>query len=494
MTTWRYLTLLAVACVAAGCEMAVDLDNDLDAPQISFEVSSTTSDEETGAVSIGVILEGSTDQVVQVNYSLLTSGTTASAMDFEFTNGTLVFNLGDTRKEIPASIRNDNDETEVDEYFSIALSSAVGAELDQEKAIHKVLISNKILPRASVGTATSSADETQPSVMTVQLSKPAEGDTTLILTAAGGMGTGVFPASVPADANFVAMTEVTVQNGQMSAIVPLNVVNDMSDEENEQLAVSIVGSKTMNVVVNQTNKTQVHTILDEDPPPTVSWEDTTRSINENLSILPTDLVARLSVASGKTVRVDFTRDDANDSGSLGDIAVGPVSGTLTFDPGDATEGFNLFIQNDGTDEDDETALYVLSNPVNATLGSGPVCTVDLIDNDTSQVNFDDSSDTVSEGQQITVNVVLSTQNSRTVSVNFGLNNGPGQTSAQSDDYTIVTQSPLMFAPGETSKPIQINVASNAPGSEPDERVVIDIGTVTNAQRGGTTRYTLTIQD
>ncbi|XP_034463279.1 sodium/calcium exchanger 2a isoform X1 [Hippoglossus hippoglossus] len=87
---------------------------------ICFESAQYQCTENCGSLSLGVILEGGTGQnTFYVDYCTENGSANAGA-DYEFTEGTLVFKPGETRKEIKVSILDD-DIFEEDEHFSVRL-------------------------------------------------------------------------------------------------------------------------------------------------------------------------------------------------------------------------------------------------------------------------------------------------------------------------------------------------------------------------------------
>ncbi|KAM3869554.1 sodium/calcium exchanger 2a isoform 2-T2 [Diretmus argenteus] len=89
---------------------------------ISFESAQYQCTENCGTTSLGVILEGGTGQnTFYVDYRTENGSANAGA-DYEFSEGTLVFKPGDTRKEITVGILDD-DVFEEDEHFFVRLQN-----------------------------------------------------------------------------------------------------------------------------------------------------------------------------------------------------------------------------------------------------------------------------------------------------------------------------------------------------------------------------------
>ncbi|XP_026183981.1 sodium/calcium exchanger 2a isoform X2 [Mastacembelus armatus] len=89
---------------------------------IRFENAQYQCTENCGSLSLGVILDGGTDQnTFYVDYCTENGSANAGA-DYEFTEGTLVFKPGETRKEIRVGILDD-DIFEEDEHFFVRLQN-----------------------------------------------------------------------------------------------------------------------------------------------------------------------------------------------------------------------------------------------------------------------------------------------------------------------------------------------------------------------------------
>lgn len=484
MVAWRSLGVLWVLGLA--CSFELDLEDNAAPLTVAFEFTMSGADEASGTIMVPVVLSRPADTDVTVDYSLLGGNNAMPGVDFDLVTGKLVFGVGEYRKEIPVTIRNDTDETEMAESFDIALSAPVGAVLDETRAIHSVRIADHILPRVSVGTGPTTSSEGTPSSLTIVLDKPSEGQSTVVVGVAGGT-----PAPVSAnDLTIVDGTQVVIPDGATMVTVPIGEKDDALDEEDTEVAVFTLRGASQNLVLGAT-KTIDHLVADNDDPPLVRFNNGTASVQENgLGTAPT---VSLSAPSGRQVRVTYMRD-AGDTADDADATVIGSPSTLTFDPGQTSKTILISVANDNVDEDNETVVVNLSNAANATINNG-THTLTIQDNDSSVVTFQNSSATVDEdspgGTSITVR--LSTPSSKTVTVPFSVNGG--MTSAtNNEDYIINTASPLVFAPGVTQLNIDVDIPDNSPGNESDERVVLDLGTTVNAPRGNPSRFTLTIRE
>jgi len=159
----------------------------------------------------------------------------------------------------------------------------------------------------------------------------------------------------------------------------------------------------------------------------------------------------------------------------------PVSGTLSWADGDsANKTFMIPITDDTTYETNETVNLSLSNPGGgATLGNQSNVPL-TITNDDQQPVLSINDVSLMEGNSgttpATFSVTLSNASYQQVVVTFATN-GSG-TAIFGADYQSATNS-LVFAPGETSKPVTIMVNGDSQ-DEPNETFVVQLGPQTNA--------------
>ncbi len=147
-------------------------------------------------------------------------------------------------------------------------------------------------------------------------------------------------------------------------------------------------------------------------------------------------------------------------------------GTLTFAAGQRTRTIAVPVHGDLVDEDDETFLVRLSDPVNATLPSNPQGLGTIVDDDTATLSISDAAvaEGTGAGGRLRFTVSLSTTSSSGILVDYGTLDG---TAASTSDYGYV-RGTLAFRAGETSKTIEVPITGDAV-DEPDEVLFVDLG-------------------
>jgi hypothetical protein len=138
--------------------------------------------------------------------------------------------------------------------------------------------------------------------------------------------------------------------------VPVN--SDTVDELDETFRILL--TSPLNATLNQTFG--VGTVLDDDPPPTVSINDVTLGEGDS-GTRNASFTVSLSVRSGKTVTLSYATADNTATG--GSDYVGTF-GTLQFASGETTKTILVPVKSDTAIEANETFFVNLTNIVNAT--------------------------------------------------------------------------------------------------------------------------------
>mgnify|MGYP003694777325 CR=1 FL=1 len=234
-------------------------------------------------------------------------------------------------------------------------------------------------------------DEATPDTVLVSLSGPgtvAEGATTTAYTVTlgqaavtavtvnltyGGTATG-------GGTDYTGVVSVTIPAGATSATFTLPTTNDVIDEADETVVVSlggISGGGFEAIAANPAAASVTTTITDNDATPSLVINDV--SVNEAAGTAT--FTVTLSAASGQTVTVNYATGGGTATAGSDYTA---TSGTLTFTPGVVTQTITVPITNDTATESSETFNVTLSGAVNASItdntGVGTI-----IDNDAPPV-------------------------------------------------------------------------------------------------------------
>ncbi len=161
--------------------------------------------------------------------------------------------------------------------------------------------------------------------------------------------------------------------GEDTLTFTVPILDDTLDELDETVALSLTGAASATL---GTPYTATLTLLDDDPLPLVRFDRADHQVNESAG--SATITVTLSAPSSFTVTVAYAAYDG--TATPGDDYT-PVSGTLTFAPGQDTLTFTVPILDDTLDEPAETIALSLSNPINAELGTPYTATLAIVDDD-----------------------------------------------------------------------------------------------------------------
>ena len=177
----------------------------------------------------------------------------------------------------------------------------------------------------------------------------------------------------------------------------------------------------------------------------------------------------LSAASGREVSVSYASSDLGGSNAAtAGEDYGAVSGTLRFAAGSTRRTFSMSITDDTLDEGLwEEFNLVLSEPVNAVLGSRSQKRTRINDNDAEPtLNLSPTAVEVEEGSAVTFTAELSAASSLPVNLTWEASNG---TAVASGDYTASNgRVALRIAPGDTSRTFLVSTTDDGLDEEDSE--------------------------
>ena len=244
----------------------------------------------------------------------------------------------------------------------------------------------------------------------------------------------------------VAPVEVEFAATATMATVRFTAANDSFNDDGEFVKLEPDLRLPSGVGLGDHHHTIV-TIVDTDVPAvTVSFERATYVVDEGESV---DVKVKLSADPERTVVIPISRSEAN-IGS-GDYSGVPMS--VSFASGE-TEKIISFIATEDTENDDGESLLLgfgpLPLPDGVSLGTYSQATVSITDDDVPAVtvSFESATYSVAEGGSITVNVKLSVDPERSVTIPI---NATAQLAGSSAVYTVPMN--VTFASGDESKTI-----------------------------------------
>ena len=307
-------------------------------------------------------------KTVTVDYATsLATGDTASADDFTAANGTLTFAPGDTTMTVSVQTTED-DTNEANETFTLTLSNADNASLPSPASVRGRIDNDDAEGTLSV----SDASATEGGLVTFTVTQPASGlMVTVSYVTAAGTATG---------ADFTAANgTLTFAAGDTEKTVTVQTTADTLDEDNETFTLTLLSASN---AMLPSDATVTGTILDDDDPPVLGFNDASATEGD-----PVNFTVTLTVASGKTVTVAYGTSANPPQTAIQGTDFPETSGTLTFAPGETTKTAAVPTTEDSIDEEDETFTMALHSESNATLpsGSNNTRTGTILDDDAAPV-------------------------------------------------------------------------------------------------------------
>ena len=303
---------------------------------------------EGGSGEATVTLSRTSPGAVTAEYALSDASATAG-VDYLGTSGTLTFGSGVTAQPIPLTALDDG-LVEGNEAFIVCLGNETGASFGRNCATVTILDDEPRLTIDDVDVPEGDSGTTD-AVFTVTL-HGTPGEVTVDFTTSGQGGTTF------ADRDFVATSgTLSFDAGTTTRTIVVPVIGDTEAEGDEPFWVNLS---------NPSGATLVRwngggTILDDEPPPTISVADL--EVREGNGVAGRALfLVYLSTPTNETVTVDYgTADGAARAGSDYTAA----TGTVTFWPGERSQSVEVPINPDSLVEGAETFFLALSNPEGA---------------------------------------------------------------------------------------------------------------------------------
>ena len=329
-----------------------DLTETLGRISISFEVDASGEFESGSPGVISVVLSASPTDVITVEYSV-TGGTATSGDDYVLADGTVEFQAGETSQDIEIDLIEDGlDEPE--ETIVVTLSAPTGPNVELGAITeHTFTILD---PRPEVGfesAATPGPEDQSPAEIPVILSETTFETVTVDYSVTGGTAT-MDEDYVLADGTLTFAPDQTEPEYISIALVDDGIVEQ---PETVEITLSNAFKAKMGAISQHT-----FTILDISP--AVSFSAGASQEREGIAA---NIVVSMSEASNAVVTVDYAVVSGTATRGADYIL---DDGTLEFQVGEVVQRIAIGLVDDGVEESpDETVVIVLSNPVNAILGS-----------------------------------------------------------------------------------------------------------------------------
>ncbi len=490
------------AGVSAGStdETTVSItDDDVPSVTVSFGAATYSVDEtdettttmvKENEATVTVTLSADPERTVTIPITKANQGGATSA-DYSGVPASVAFNSGETSKSFTFAATADtvDDDGESVKLTFGTLPAGVSAGSVDETTIS---ITDDDLPAdvdVSFEQSSYTVAEGSSVSVKVKLSVAPERSITIPITKSNqGGATSADYSGVPASLTFGATdTEKSITFAATS---------DNLDDDGESVDLGF-GTLPTGVTVGTTSTTAVSITDDDLPSVTVSFGESTYSVDESDDTTTMDVdesqatvTVTLSADPERTVTIPITK--TNQGGATSSDYSG-VPASVVFNSGDTSKTFTFSATADTIDDDGESVKLTFGTlPTGVSAGSTDEATVTINDDDVPAVTaaFEQSAFTVAEGSNGTVKVTLSADPERTVTIPITKTNQGGATSS---DYSGVPAS-VVFNSGDTSKTFTFTATADTIDDD-GESVKLAFGTLpTGITAGSPSSVQVTIRD
>jgi hypothetical protein len=345
---------------------------------LEFSVADFSAFESAGVATVTIRRSGDPTAAVTVDYAT-TAGTAIAGQDFVQASGTLSFASGDLARSFDVVLIDDALQEGVDETVNLVLSNpsggaVLGAIINATLAIRDD--EPPLMPGEFGFSATTySGSEASPSVaITIVRSNGSDGAAQVTLATSNGT------AAAGQDYQTLS-TVVAFVDGQTSAVESVFLIDDLNYEGNETVNMTLsnasgatLGSPTSAVL----------TILENEirQPGVLQFVSSSASANETDGTISID-VSRVQGSDGQ-VTIDYEDQGVT---AVSGVDYLPVSGTLIFADGVATQSVVMTLVDDTDFEAIETFEVQLFSPGGgASLGAIDFITIDIVSEDPEPAN------------------------------------------------------------------------------------------------------------
>ena len=433
--------------------------------------------EGVGTLVFVVSLSTAGSESITVDYAT-SDGSAVSGQDYTAASGTLTFAAGTTASQsIEVAITDDPADEVEQETFTVELSDAVGATLEDTSATGTITDNDDPVVELSFGAASYTATEGgSAAVVTMALSADPERTLEVALTAA--------PASGAQAEDYNVSTEtVTFSSGETTREVTVAAQDDAVDDDGETVTLGFAGPLPEGVTIGSPATTEV-TLADNDTRGVRLSRDSVRVTEGGSAESYTVVLASQPTAA---VTVTVTPDPA-----ATDLRVSPAALTFTAEDWPVAQTVEV------SASDDEDALADDAVTLRHTVMGGDYdgesvadVVVTIIETDTPTLAIADAQGLESAGTLVFV-VSLSTAGSGLITVDYATADG---SAVAAEDYTSASGT-LTFAAGATaSQTIEVAITDDTEDEAHTETFTVTLSGQTNAAlAGGTATGTITDDD
>ena len=429
---------------------------------------------------------------VAVATSVETGDTATSGTDFTaVASTTLTFDAGQEDKTVTVQTTEDATEEE-NETFTVTLSGPTNATLSTTDATAKGTIIDDDATVPTLSVADAAASEGNDLSFVVTLSAAAAADVTATWTASIETG----DTAVAADLGSTKTGTVTVAIGDTDATITVATAEDTTVEVNETFTVTLTGPSS-NAALG--DATAVGTINNDDLATVNITSGTPGDEDEGVEFV---VFLPPGVNAPQDITVTWTASiGSGDSATAADLAT-TKTGEVTIEQGTTIATFTVPVNDDTTDEPDQTFTVTLSNPTPtslAQLAADPTATGTIEDDDDRPTltvadarHVEDNSDS-----RARVTVSLSEVSEKRVRFKLRPVDRTGDTASDADWNELYSSPPFNTISAGTMSTERFGGVTIVKDTldEDDETLTVEAYSLENAQGSSSDREaTITIED
>jgi Ca2+-binding RTX toxin-like protein len=438
-----------------------------DAPAMAsplITVSDAVAGESDGLLKFVVSLSAPSTHVVSVNFND-SNETALNGSDYLAQSGTLTFAPGQTTQVVNIPVL-DNATAESAEYLTLNLFGAVNGTVARQAGWGTIIDNDGTTGTPVLKVSDQVVDESAGTVtFAISLSRPSTGNVSVNYATADG--------TALAGSDYLAQTSHTLNflPGEMVKTVTVDLINDTTAEPGEYF--DLVLGSPVGATLPDTHARVF--IAPSDAPAVAAPLITVSDAAAGESDGKLQFIVSLNAPSTNVVSVNF--NDSNETALNGSDYLAQ-SGTLTFAPGQTTQVVSIPVLDNTTAESTEYMTLNLFGAVNGTVvrqaGWGTI-----VDNDgtTGAPAISVSDGIVNESDaRASFTITLDRPSTSQVTVNYATADG---SAVAGSDYEAQGAQTLVFAPGEVSKTVYVDLRDDAV-SEPHEYFDLVLSSPTNA--------------
>ncbi len=489
----------AIGGYSNPADATLTIEDDEATPKVKLVLSRSTI-AESGANSSAVVratMSPASERATTVTVAFAAGAGTVAGDFAASANKTLAIAAGDTSSTGAVSVSAvDNDLDEPDKSVTVTAAAANAHGATNPDAATLAIADDDGQPSLSVSSpsvAEGAAGETAALTFQVRLSAPS-GRRVTVAYADAGSGT----ATAVADYATLAAGTLTFAAGDTLKNVDVTVNGDDTSESDETVVMELSAATNADISTATGTGTIIDDDRQDDPPILPSlFVDSPRVQEGDHGFATLSFTVTLVPESAEQVRVNYAYAAGTATSGVDHAALEP--GTLVFEPGDTIQTVGVQVVGDYVNEPHETVVIVMSNVEGAVLETVEATGV-IMDDDFSVLTVDSPSvlegDSDSgqngDGAAILAYTVALTRPSY-LEITVAYSDAGAGTATPEVDYHVPAPGTLSFAPGETSKIVEVTIRGDDL-DEPDETVVLQLSQSTNAEIRGSGQGTGTILD